>query len=76
VKIFGYRPAQIRKAIAGGLAGAVPLFAVDIADLHISRLEAGGLVGAFALGAYAVFKVKNAGQPTPTPAPSQAAPED
>lgn len=60
MNIFGYRPAQIRKAIAGGLAGAVPLFAVDIADLHLSRLEAGGLVGAFVLGALAVFKVKNA----------------
>lgn len=63
--LFGYQPSQIRKAIAGGLAGAVPLFAVDIADLHLSRLEAGGLVGAFALGAYAVFKVKNADQTPP-----------
>jgi len=63
VKILGYRPAQIRKAIAGGLAGAVPLFAVDIADLHLSRLEAGGLIGAFVLGAVAVFGIRNA--PTP-----------
>lgn len=64
MKILGYRPAQIRKSIAGGLAGAVPLFAVDVADLHISRGEAGGLIGAFVLGAVAVFGIRNA--PTST----------
>jgi hypothetical protein len=61
---IGYPLKEVRKAIAGGLAGAIPLFAVDIVDLHISRLEAGGLIGAFALGALAVFHIRNAQAPT------------
>lgn len=58
MKIFGYRPGQIRKAIAAGLAPAVPLFAIDVLDLHISRVEAGGLVGAMVTGFAVVFGIK------------------
>lgn len=50
---------EIRKAIVGGLAAGVPLLAADLSDMHLSRPEAGALVGAVLLGGYAVFKIKN-----------------
>jgi len=59
-KYLPYTPAQIRKALTGALAAGVPLLAVDLADLHLSRVEGGALVGAMLLGGFAVFKVKNA----------------
>lgn len=54
-----FKLSEIRKALVGALAAGVPLLAVDLADLHLSRGEAGALVGAVLLGGYAVFKVKN-----------------
>lgn len=57
--ILGYQPRQIRKAIAGGLAPVVPLLAIAVTDLHISRAEAGGILGAAITGFAAVFIVKN-----------------
>lgn len=62
--IFGYRPGQIRKAIAAGLAPAVPLLAVAVVDLHVSRGEAGGLLGAMVTGFAVVFGIK-ANDPAP-----------
>lgn len=57
--LTGYRPAQVRKAVAGGAAATIPLLATDLVDLHVSRPELGGLVSAFVAGTYLVFKVRN-----------------
>lgn len=57
--IFGYKPGQIRKAIAGGLVAAAPLFAADLADSHLTLPEVGGLIAAAIIGAGAVFGIRN-----------------
>jgi len=66
MKLSKYELREVRKALAGGIAAVLPLLAADLADLHISRPEGGGLVGAFILGAGVVFKIKNhTAAPTP-----------
>lgn len=59
MRIFGYQPRQIRKAIAAGTAPVVPLLAVDLLDLHLTRPELGGLVAAALTGFGVVFGIKN-----------------
>lgn len=46
---------HLRKAVAGGCAGVVPIAAKALTDLDVSRGEAGQLVGAFVLGFGIVF---------------------
>lgn len=52
--------AQIRKAIAGGVAALVPLLTVDIASNNFTQADILGLVGAFVGGLLVVFGVPNA----------------
>lgn len=46
---------HLRKAVAGGCAGVVPLTAKALTDLDVSRTEAGQMLGAFVLGFGVVF---------------------
>jgi len=55
MKVLGYELAQIRKAVAGGCAGLVPIAAKAVSDLDVSRTEVGQMLGAFVLGFGVVF---------------------
>lgn len=67
VTFLGYRPAQIRKAIAGAIAGAtgaaVAVLGTAVIDLHIDQGELGAAASAAVVaglaGFTAVFKTTN-----------------
>jgi hypothetical protein len=60
MSIFGYKPSDVRKAIAGGVVAVAPLLVPDLADGVLSGVEVGGLVAAFIAGAGVVFGIPNA----------------
>lgn len=57
--LLGYKPAQVRKAIAGGVVSAAAAFVPALSG-GITGPELGAIVGAFIIGAGAVFGIKNA----------------
>jgi hypothetical protein len=57
--LMGYRLADLRKALTGGVVAAGSAFGVAISDLVITRAEVGTIVGAFVVGAIGVFIVPN-----------------
>ena len=57
----------VKKAIAGGLAAGVTAGTVAIADGKVSQEDIYFVVGAFVVGAFAVYFPTNGPRPTPAP---------
>lgn len=61
MKVLGYSPAQIRKALVGGVVAGIVAAGYALSDGVITGPEAGGIIAAVAGGIGAVFGIKNAG---------------
>lgn len=62
---------HLRKAIAGGLAGVVPVFAKAITDLHVDKAEGGLMASGFVVGFGLVFFARANDPVDVDPAPGQ-----
>ena len=59
--------AEIRKALAAGVAAAVPLAISDALGSHWAQADILGLVGAFVAAVLGVYGIRNGAKPVEAP---------